>query len=129
MRSALQKRCVRASRWASLNRDTGLSYAIFPILLLGPVQCQRWVQWHAHWPCAANPDVCYWHKADSLGGLASRPLFGGKQTRLNTSSDGLFMSTRLRFAEASSRSSQAMIADTHTPSRYSHQCAVHARLA
>ena len=43
MRSALQKRCVRASRWASLNRDTGLSYAIFPILLLGSGQCQRWL--------------------------------------------------------------------------------------
>ena len=64
MRSALQKRCVRASRRASLNRDTGLSYAIFPILLLGSGQCQRWVQWHAHLPCAAKPDVCYWHLAD-----------------------------------------------------------------
>jgi hypothetical protein len=36
MRSALQKRCVRASRWASLNRDAGLSYAISRFYSWGP---------------------------------------------------------------------------------------------
>ena len=29
-----------------------------------------------------SPDVCYWHKADSLSGLASRPLFAVKETSL-----------------------------------------------
>jgi hypothetical protein len=72
MRKGLQVGLPEQGYWAELR--------YFPILLLGSGQCQRWVQWHAHLPCAAKPDVCYWHIADSLNDLAACPLWGVKRT-------------------------------------------------
>jgi hypothetical protein len=50
---------------------------------VGSGQRQRWVQWHAHLPCAAKPDVCYWHIADYFSGPAECLLSMQKRTHFH----------------------------------------------